>query len=336
MPKPYKEGESDNIWEKNDNGLFLPKDIVTEKIDSDKNKKKNLRIYVKWAFNNISIVLLAPSLLGAVWQILELSSMNIAYIRFFSISQIPVDGTLILFLLTLILVMSKLIIAFIKYVFNTKMKMFEDKDKNEGKEIIENLNYLLVKSAVINTLLACSLIYIITELFVYTFPQSPIFTILFLGFNITGLMIYSVDMIILISLKLLKDGNEINDVTDNLRSLLDKYKNYVLWSVLAGIALTIFILYSLLKAFSASFILPANLYNTKILESIVYREFKTKDYNVEYFNDKYIFVQLCAIEKCNHRLDKEIVIYPTEKVLFKTTYGKVWTGYFTTSKPVNN
>ncbi|MGB2785862.1 hypothetical protein [Psychrobacter sp.] len=336
MSKPQREELNDNAWQKNDNGLFLPKNIITEKIDSDKKKKKTLRSYVEWAFDNISIVLLAPSFLGAVWQISELSSMNIAYIRFFSISQIPVDGTLILFLLSLILVMSKVIIAFVKHIFDNKMKMLEDKDKDEAEKIIEKLNSSLIKSAVINIILICSLIYMIAGLFVYAFPKSPIFTLLFLGFNITGLMIYVADFIILISLKILKDGNEIDDITDNLRSLLDKYKNYVLWSVLIGIALTILTVYSLLKAFSASFVLPANLYNTKTLESIVYKEFKTKDYNVEYFNDKYIFVQLCAIEKCNHRLEKEIVIYPTEKVLFRTTYGKVWTGYFTTSEPMNN
>ena len=90
-----------------------------------------------------------------------------------------------------------------------------------------------------------------------------------------------------------------------------------------------------LRLFAHSLILPDDLYNTKNLETVIYNEFGTQDYSVEYFNDKYIFVKICTIKNCVQPSDKEIVIYPTEKVLFKTTYGKVWSGYFTTSKPVD-
>lgn len=45
------------------------------------------------------MIILIPSILGGLWQILELSSIGTAYIRFFSVSQVIPDGLLFLFLL---------------------------------------------------------------------------------------------------------------------------------------------------------------------------------------------------------------------------------------------
>lgn len=52
---------------------------------------------------NISLILIVPSVIGGLWQLFELSSINTGYIRFFSISQVVPDGLLILFLVSLII-----------------------------------------------------------------------------------------------------------------------------------------------------------------------------------------------------------------------------------------
>lgn len=334
MSNPNKDEVDDSLWQKDASGLFLPKTIVTEQAKATTIKKKTFKDYMAWVFNNISIALLIPSFFGATWQILELSSMNLAYIRFFSITQIPFDGILILFLIILLYIIGKGMIGFTKHSYKEKMERFKDKDLLEAT--MENINRSIIKSVFINILLICSMIYMIVSIFAESFPKSPIAVILFFGFNITGLMFYLVDTVVLLDLKLVRTADATDNESVSLLDLLKKYKYYVLSTFLAGLALIIFYIYSLITAFSASFTLPVNLYNTRYLDSIIYNEFKTKEYKVEYFNDKYIFVELCAIEECDHQLDKEIVIYPTEKALFKTTYGKVWTGYFTTHEPVNN
>lgn len=332
MLDPNREELKAIKWCKKDSGLFVPETYNGIEQD-DVAKKKTLREQVKWILDNITLILLLPSFLGAVWQILELSSINVAYIRFFSVTQIPVDGILILFLIILIIVIGKAIIGLLKSTFESKIKMLEDEDF--VKKIRKNLNSSIKKMLGIIAILIVLMIYLISELFASMFPKSPIATILFVGFFIAGLMFYILDAAMLIGLKYSDEGINRDNVSDYIDAFVDKHRKPIYWTILASIAIVIFISYLLLKAFSASFILPADLYNTKTLESVIYKDFKTKNYDIEYFNDKYIFVKLCAIKKCNHRLDKEIIIYPTEKVLFKTTYGKVWTGYFTTYDPVD-
>lgn len=319
-------------WCKNDNGLFLPENYtVIKKIDVK--KKRTLKEQIRWIFDNITIVVLLPSFLGAVWQILELSSINVAYLRFFSVSQILVDGILILSLLILLIVISKIIMVFVKFSFENKIKRFEDKDLL--KRIEKKLPKAMIKSIIVSILLVGSMTYFIPMLFSPMFPKSPIFTIFLLAFTVMGITLYLADTAVLVITKIRNDQSSEHDVNRYIRAVLDKYKNYIYWSTLISMFLIIITLPILLKIFSQNFILPINLYNTKYLESIIYKEFKTKDYSIKYFNDKYTFVELCTVKKCSHKLDKEIIIYPTEKVLFKTTYGKVWTGYFTTYKPVN-
>ncbi len=298
--------------------------------------KKTINDYIEWIFSHISIVVLIPSFLGAVWQILELSRINVAYIRFFSISQIPIDGTLILFLLIFLFGMSKITMALIKHSFEKKIETFEDESILEKTKL--KLNQDIIIASVVCIILICSTAYFIPTLYADMFPNAPIATILLVYVNIAGLMLYLAQLFVLIGVKLgVKDKDTNHDVLkQRVRDFLDRHKQPILWSFVFSLMIIISTFFVLLKLFSQSFILPTNLYNTKNLEAIIYNEFKTKDYNVEYFNDKYIFVELCTINKCSHPLDREIVIYPTEKVLFKTTYGKVWTGYFTTSEPVDN
>ena len=315
-------------WHKSDSGLLLP-DTYSPDI-----KKKTIKEKIKWVRDNITVILLLPSFLGAVWQILELSSMNIAYIRFFSISQIPVDGTLILFLGLILYAMGQIIIPFVKFGF--KVKANEYKDKDLLAKIKPTLVRSIVKHILILIILVVATAFTIPSMFSDMFAKSPIFTILLTGFIVMAIMIYAADTLVLISVKITSDNHHIHDVKKNIMSFLNKYKYLILGSILLGAIVLFLALITLFKLFSQNFVLPTDLYNTKDLDLVINREFKTTNYSIEYFNDKYIFVELCTIKECSHQLDKEIVIYPTEKVLFKTTYGKVWSGYFTTYNPVDN
>lgn len=51
---------------------------------------------------NLSLIVIIPYILGGIWQIIELSTISLAYIRFFSVTQSISDGLLVLVVLFLI------------------------------------------------------------------------------------------------------------------------------------------------------------------------------------------------------------------------------------------
>lgn len=61
-----------------------------------------------WIKDNLSLIILVPAILGGLWQLLELASIGIPYIRFFSVSQIVSDGLLILFMAITIFILIRL------------------------------------------------------------------------------------------------------------------------------------------------------------------------------------------------------------------------------------
>ena len=51
---------------------------------------------IKFLKEYLSLIIIIPTFLGGIWQILELSLMSISYVRFFSITQLVADGILII------------------------------------------------------------------------------------------------------------------------------------------------------------------------------------------------------------------------------------------------
>ena len=62
------------------------------------------------------IIILIPTIIGGIWQILELMTIDPSFLRFFSISQLVSDGILIITLLTIIIVY----LLLLKKKFNLK------------------------------------------------------------------------------------------------------------------------------------------------------------------------------------------------------------------------
>lgn len=314
MENRMQEHTNKEFWKKNEKGLFLPNNFILES-KNDKDKKRSVGDYIKWGVNNTGIMVLIPSVLGAIWQIIELASINLAYIRFFSISQIPVDGALILFLGGLLLLIGKMTINFIK--FSSEQKIKNLKDEEYLNKVLSKLNRKLIVQSGISLLLIWALFYSIINLYSDMFSSSSIFTIILVFLSISGVMIYISELIILAILKVRISYPDEVSAKEITGDLLNRTRKTLNWLVLPSISFIIFMLVILVKLFSQTFVLPTNFYNIRKLDSAVYYDFNTKNYSVEYFNDKYLFVKVCTIEICNHDLDKEIVIYPMEKVLFE-------------------
>ena len=55
-----------------------------------------LTLFIKFIKEYLSFILIIPTFLGGIWQIIELSSISISFIRFFSVTQLIADGLLII------------------------------------------------------------------------------------------------------------------------------------------------------------------------------------------------------------------------------------------------
>lgn len=315
MENRPKKNINEKVWEENDKGLLLPKNIIFNREHNHK-EKRSLTTYIEWSINHIGVLVLFPSILGAVWQISELAKINIAYIRFFSLSQIPVDGALIIALSGLLIFVGKLTIEFVKFSFKERAKVVEN--EKFINDIKPKINRVILKHILFSSFLLCSFVYMVVVLYADMFLSAPIFTIFLSFLSFAGIIIYVSDIVILVSIKKKMPPDWLNRHSNNL---LKKCRKFFTWSVFPIIGLFIYMIFSLLNFFSQSFVLPSDLYNTKNLDSVVYKDFNTKEYNIEYFNDKYIFLKLCTTNSCDHLLDKKIVIYPVEKVLFENTNG---------------
>jgi hypothetical protein len=64
-------------------------------------KTLHLRSQYNYFKDNLSIIILIPTIIGGIWQLVELSSISTSFIRFFSLSQLVADGILILFILSI-------------------------------------------------------------------------------------------------------------------------------------------------------------------------------------------------------------------------------------------
>ncbi|SUD92173.1 hypothetical protein [Psychrobacter phenylpyruvicus] len=317
MQNRTKKNIYEEIWEENEKGLLLPKNLILERGDNKK-EKRSLVDYIKWGINHISVLVLFPSIVGAIWQIIELAKINIAYIRFFSLSQIPVDGALIIALSGILILGSKLTIEFVNFSFKERAKIL--KNKEFINTIKPKINRLILKHTLLSLLLLCGFVYMLVVLYADMFLKGPIFTILLVYVSFAGIMIYTSDIVILVSVKKTMPPDWLNRCSNNL---LKKCRKIFTWSVFPIVGLIIYMIFSLLNFFSKSFVLPGDLYNTKNLDSVVYSDFHTDEYNIEYFNDKYIFLKLCTVDNCDHHLDEKIVIYPMEKVLFDKHYNNL-------------
>lgn len=53
---------------------------------------ENLKIEINRIKDNLSMIVLLPTLLGGAWQLFELSSISTSFVRFFSVGQLIGDG----------------------------------------------------------------------------------------------------------------------------------------------------------------------------------------------------------------------------------------------------
>jgi hypothetical protein len=207
--------------------------------------------------DNLNVILLVPTVMGGLWQLFELFLIDPSFVRFFSFSQVVPDGIIMLFIFTMIYGMYYFLFSMYK---NETQEMKEKHKKEKG---------FIIFILVVYTAIFISLI------------TLPIFGKQFRTFE----LFLSTVAILAIMFSILT----LNESSEKFKEFTNKiYKSFIF---VIGILIggTLLIVYGLIF-FHQTYFLPFNLKNVENIKC--YLNKKSDEFEIRYFNDKYIFVEL--------------------------------------------
>lgn len=217
----------------------------------------------------LPLIILIPTMLGGVWQMINLMNLDLTYIRFFSVSQLVADGLFVLILLPIIWGLP-IFLLFVIYKLNKK---------GFG-----------TKSTFFSTLAMSLIILIYFIIFIYEILEfggifknpSTTETLVLVAIPIIAYYLYNFDY------KLLKCKSS------NWRTLFTSIL-FIYSKVTLIISIGIFFLISIryINSIYMKNRIPENFVNTQIFENKMYEKYNllVDYYHIAYFNDHYIFVK---------------------------------------------
>jgi|SaaInlStandDraft_1057018.scaffolds.fasta_scaffold12753_4 hypothetical protein len=209
---------------------------------------------IEFIKSNLSLIILAPTILGGIWQLLELINISPSFIRFFSVSQLIPDGLLILFILL------------IMYSFGKLALKWSLKKVKNGYSIFSKLLVSLL----------CSYYLVVFVIIIFNKETVGLMTISLACFCFITVAFYMFNFI-----KKSKIEKFINK---------ENFGKEILY--LLFLFSFVFFSFSTFKVFHESFLLPKNWTNIKQLECRISKYKNIDSYRLLYFNDKYFFVEL--------------------------------------------
>lgn len=249
---------------------------------------------IRYLSKHLSLVLLIPALLGGIWQIIELSQMSFAYVRFFSPSQVLADGLLLLILL--IFFTGTFFFLYLIYSRYINSKSVDSND--ESLEITSKTNYIKgISLFILYIILLLLEIYTLSN--ILKKPDS-FFTILIL-FPVATIILYlALAAWMFANLSIVK--------TWFYRSIL----RHTIWLWFLTIIIS-FVLTA--SSFRNSFALPKNLVNTDIIVHQIAETNPEAQPVIVYNNDKYLFIELNNFYYLNNKpVNVAMLIIPVEDI----------------------
>lgn len=219
---------------------------------------------------HVSLIVLVPYMIGGFWQLCELASIKLAYVRFFSFSQSIADGLLILFVVLLFLLA--------RHIFKSQEKI-----ANYLKVITKTSNSIDVTALVMCITYGLAVIVLFPILIAFkwilTIDQSIFITSIFIGF------------FVFIGIRRIKErpNQKMKDI-GLTKSIGNKaINNLRYWLVLILLITISATSYGVIQLVRTSFTFPPNNKNFLILRDKIKLEVGAKIAKVIYFNDNYIF-----------------------------------------------
>lgn len=222
---------------------------------------------------NLSLLIIFPPLIGGLWQVIELSSLSISFLRFFSVSQLVADGILIL-IVFLFFIASLLIPPIAAYwLFPPSLSLNEAIEKSDQNPIKKEEKSFVDKNPFISFIGFYGFIYLLFWGMV-KYPVTSIKELLIYTF--VGLLaIYYVRIIYL-----------------RERRTTVKYKKLVyLCSIFVFISMFLYV--SLFcRHMHNLFLLPKDVINVERLKNNINCQYPKDTVEILYSNDKYIFLEI--------------------------------------------
>ena len=239
-------------------------------------KLKSLLEHLK---DNLSVLIIIPAFIGGLWQALELMSISIQYIRFFSISQIVPDGILIIMLI--IISFSFSAIGWFADI------LFFEKSKPKDVEVVSAEEYEKYRKAELYK-------HVIWFTFMYGFilwsylhNKMNIIDYDYLEWTILFTYLYLLLM---------------NRTLDNAYYFAkEKYKKFYKGANVLLLILYIVVITCLSKGIHNLFITPTNIANIENIKRDVAHKFPKTKQELLYFNDKYMFIKITGETKKNKK-----------------------------------
>jgi len=229
---------------------------------------------VKFLQKYLSILIVVPAFLGGLWQLIELSSISLTYIRFFSLSQIVPDGLLILLFLLL-----GLFTSMIGYFANTFLFIKEHKEPEVlSAEEYEKYRKLHLK------------IWLLTFVIMYALALYYYFKFMFAIYKFNDIRA-DVGITFIFIVFLNRSLNKCYNFAKEKHREFFKFCNSLL-----------FILYIIVgiyfcKRVHYSFVSTNDFQNIEQIKQDVKNKFPDKKQETLYFNDKFIFIKLIDVPK---------------------------------------
>ena len=258
-------------------------------------KKSNSLILeiVKFIKENLSLLIILPPLFGGIWQAIELMSISISFLRFFSVSQLVADGILILIIFTLIFGTVSIIPLYYHWVIPTSDnydKIKEEINLNVHQNKADKVS-LVDKNPILFFIIFYSAILLIT----FCLGNYKVS-------NINELLIFTIFGFILIYILQKLYFNERKLTKDNKKSIY-------LGSLFVFIVMFLYV-FLFFRHIHNLFLLPKNIVNIEKLNNKIRIENPNENLKILYTNDKYIFLEL---ENKKSKKTK-ILIKPFEKL----------------------
>lgn len=309
--------------EKNDNYDFLI-DIYGDRLTSDKLKKRvsrnpiqifsdiltnffhvnRLKSIFDWCREDLTTVVLLISGVGAVIQVYHLAKINLAYVKFFSITQLIADGSLIFVTVLTVTVVYKIQEPMFRYLTaNEKLKNSKKATTRENVKVI-------ILIAGLSVILSIGLMNVINKLKIEWLWISPIWSTIMVSIQFVFIFF------------MFKQIRKYYDfLKDNISDF--KFKKTSIWisnfalaiSMLVSLVYTAKVAYVYLEAYS----IPFNTLNYRDIKQRVKDDHsELTSYKFLYFNDLYTFVEI-GLKGSEH---KTRVIYKTDDIMFMKQVDK--------------
>ena len=246
-----------------------------------------------WVKEHFSLIIGVPTLLGGVWQLLELVAIGSPYIRFFSITQLIPDGILLLFCLVVLYFVFRLLMNDVVIVGN-------DEKETSGNGL-KNYVWIRIRQGVGGVILVA----LGVGMGYATLPDLLSVSILTIDSPLVQfvmLLFYLYLSLILILYGALDISNSFNFKWKHYKKSLKKF------IVLTTVLFSLFGSIKLFSAFHRYFAMPENLKNRQYLQCRVKKANpNAKSISVRYFNDKFIFVDI-QVDSVKHVIE----VFPFE------------------------